>query len=198
MVCESTSSNPSTPRKEVGSGTGLGLATVYGIVGQHGGHIAVDSVVGEGTTFTVLLPRAEGPVGADVAVTGERDRPRGSETIMLVEDEDVVRGIAQRILEAQGYHVVPCSSPADADELFAEVGDSVDLLLSDVVMPDGGGGELYERLLKCRADLKVLFMSGYAPETVAHHGVTVGDTPFLGKPFTPDALAQAVRGVLDA
>ncbi|OLC01715.1 MAG: hypothetical protein AUH45_10585 [Gemmatimonadetes bacterium 13_1_40CM_69_22] len=183
--------------KPRGKGTGLGLATVYGIVRQSGGHIAVDSARGRGATFRIYLPRVEAPLDPT-------DRPRpvtapaaGSETILLVEDEHLVRLLARKVLERAGYRVLVAAGGAEALDLAERYAGPIHLLLSDVVMPGMNGRELMRRLAQLRPDLRVLYMSGYADEAVAQHGVLDPGTAFLQKPFTPGGLADKVRGVLD-
>ncbi len=180
--------------KEVGKGTGLGLATVYGIVKQHGGDIWVYSEVGKGTTFKIYLP-----VVAEGTTAREPDRPRaggGSETILLVEDEAAVREVSRRILEGYGYRVFAAESP-DAAEEIAKGEPQIDLLLTDVVLPGRNGRELYESLAAARPELKVLYMSGYTNNAIAHRGVLDEGTLFLPKPFDSETLAVKVRDALD-
>ena len=185
--------------KDVGKGTGLGLATVYGIVKQSGGDIHVYSEVGRGTTFKIYLPRVT------AAASGASNQPRvpdetarGSETILLVEDDDSVRRLARLMLERTGYRVVEAGNPKEALRLANEFGRPIDLLLSDVIMPESEGPPLFNRLVREHPAVRVLYMSGYADEAIVRHGVLVEGTPFLQKPFTPRALTQKVRDVLDA
>jgi len=181
--------------KEAGKGTGLGLSTVYGILKQHGASIWVYSEEGKGTTFKVYLPRVAGPV--------EERRPKadfisgGAETILLVEDDDAVRDIGRRHLEALGYTVLCTAGAREAEEVTRGHEGHIDLLLTDVVMPDRNGRELYEALAARRPGLKVLYMSGYTDNTIVHHGVLEGDIPFLQKPFERHSLADMVRQALD-
>lgn len=181
-----------------GKGTGLGLATVYGIVQQSDGHIHVSSKPGRGTTVKVFLPRAPGdqPVAAEPA--GRADKPcRGSETVLLVEDESSIRIMMGRELQAQGYQVLEAEDGADALKRAREHKGPVDLLLTDVVMPRLGGRELAEELAALRPDMKVLFMSGYTDDEIVRHGVLRAQTAFIQKPFAPSELARKVREVLD-
>jgi len=179
--------------KEVGKGTGLGLASVYGMVRQSDGFVTVESQVGGGASFRVFLPS----VVADGASGPHREQyagtTRGSETILLVEDEEAVRNLTQQALERNGYQVIPAASPAEALELAADA--RYDLLLTDVVMPQMRGGELARRLGQDRPGLKTLFMSGY-PDGEALLGEE-GPTAFLQKPFSLDELARTVRELLD-
>jgi len=184
--------------KPRGKGTGLGLSTVFGIVKQSGGHIFVYSEVGHGTTIKVYLPRATEAAGLDGGVRARPVVTRGSETVLVVEDDEPVRKLARRALEAAGYTVLPAASPLEALEIAARHTGPLDLLLTDVMMPDLTGRQLADRLTVSRPGLAVLFMSGYAEDAIVHHGRLDPDTAFLQKPFAPEALAQKVRIVLDA
>ncbi len=182
--------------KEAGRGTGLGLATVYGIVQQSGGHIRVYSEPGRGATFKVYLPRvdaaAEVPAPTEAPVTPLR----GTETVLLVEDEDEVRALARESLEGFGYTVLEAQSPEEALRAFQTHPGPIHLLLTDVVMPKMSGRSLADRLVAARPGLKVVFMSGYTSNAIVHHGVLDEGTAFVQKPFTPGALARKVREVL--
>jgi PAS domain S-box-containing protein len=184
--------------KEKGKGTGLGLSTVYGIVKQSGGNIWVYSEPGHGTTFKIYLPQVDDPIMTVQAKTEDDSIPGGSETVLLVEDEDVVRGLAQRILEEAGYRVITANGGEEAVTWCANNAETIHLLLTDVVMPDTSGKELAERLTSLRPQTKVLFMSGYTDEAIVHHGVLDSNVEFLQKPFTPRALSRKVRQVLDS
>jgi PAS domain S-box-containing protein len=185
--------------KEVGQGTGLGLATVYGIVKDAGGEILVDSSPDAGTTMRVYLPRTTGPEGGHTPQEHRTVEPaQGTELILLVEDEPAVRSLAERVLMRQGYHVLSAASGVEALELVKTMHGQIDLLVTDVVMPEMGGVQLAEHLLALRPDLRVLFISGYAADTVPTTDVTGRQLHFLEKPFSPARLAEYVRMALDA
>ena len=183
--------------KEKGRGTGLGLSTVYGIVKQSGGNVWVYSEPGDGTVFKVFLPRFDQESEVAIKPLIEMVAPRGSETILLVEDEDVVRGLARQILEEAGYNVLDARGGDEAIRLCRDLRGPIDLLLTDVVMPEASGKEVADRLTKLRPATCVLYMSGYTDDAIVHHGVVDSDVEFIQKPFTPVALAQKVREVLD-
>src|ERR1051326_802936 len=183
--------------KEKGRGTGLGLSTVYGIVKQSGGNVWVYSEPNEGTVFKVFLPQVQQESEAPAKPAVEAVAPRGSETILLVEDEDVVRGLARQILEQAGYQVLDARGGEEAMRLCRERPGSIDLLLTDVVMPETSGKEVADRLTRLRPETRVLYMSGYTDDAIVHHGVLDSDVEFIQKPFTPVALARKVREVLD-
>jgi predicted ATPase/signal transduction histidine kinase/CheY-like chemotaxis protein len=185
--------------KKPGEGTGLGLATVFGIVRQSGGHVAVDSEVGRGTTFRIYLPRCEAdaddPEPAEAALVTVS--AHGSETILLVEDDEQVRGAARAALQLRGYKVLEASGPGDALLICEQHAGPIELLLSDVVMPRMTGPELAERIVAARPGIRLLFMSGYTETPILRHGLGDYQLDFLQKPFTPRALAECVRRVLD-
>jgi CheY-like chemotaxis protein len=183
--------------KEKGRGTGLGLSTVYGIVKQSGGNIWVYSEPNHGTTFKIYLPRVyEAPEELKEEIVRE-EIPRGGETILLVEDEEVVRKLAARVLEKQGYTVLGASNGEEALFLCQRKNEPIHLVLTDVMMPQMGGPQLVEQLRQMRQDFKVLYMSGYTDGGIAHHGVLEKGIDYIQKPFSIDGLTRKVREVLD-
>jgi CheY-like chemotaxis protein len=180
--------------KEIGKGTGLGLATVYGIVARSGGAINVDSKVGRGTSFKVYLPKMD---AAEMAVEAPVPRPRvRAETVLVVEDVEELRELTRRLLERLGYGVLVAANTDDAFRLF-ERHSSIDVLLTDVVTPGAGGQELIRQLTEQRPALRVIYMSGYSEEAISKHGVLKPGIAFLHKPFTSEALGRKIREVLD-
>jgi two-component system cell cycle sensor histidine kinase/response regulator CckA len=184
--------------KESGQGTGLGLSTVYGIVKQSGGYIWVYSEPGKGTTFKVYLPRVAAQVDSKPEVMQLPAAGKGSETILLVEDEEAVRELASRILSAKGYSVVAAKSVREAEEFSEKYTGQIHLLLTDIIMPGTSGRELARRITGRHPRTRVLYMSGYTDNVLAQGGVLEAGLSFLQKPFTPGALAQKVRDVLDS
>jgi CheY-like chemotaxis protein len=189
--------DPFFTTKEVGKGTGLGLATVYGIVKQSEGNIWVYSELGIGTTFKVYLPRVDEVADGEELAGDSRSVPGGSETILLVEDEDLVRRLAVKILEEFGYTVITAANGEDGLRLCKEFKGPIDLLISDVVMPQMSGRKLAEHVSVLRPETKVLFMSGYTDDAIVRHGILEEDMAFIQKPFLPDALARKTRELLD-
>jgi two-component system cell cycle sensor histidine kinase/response regulator CckA len=183
--------------KEVGKGTGLGLATVYGIVKQSNGFIWVYSEPGQGTTFKVYFPLASGEEKPETCQV-DTGRLEGTETILLVEDSPSVRAAAKRILERLGYRVLEAPTAKAALAMAAKKHEKIDLLLTDVVMPETSGRQVAEQFAVLRPDASVLFMSGYTDDAVVRHGVLQAGVAYLQKPFTGDSLAAKVRAVLDA
>jgi PAS domain S-box-containing protein len=179
-------------------GTGLGLATVYGIVKQSGGHVAAYSEVGNGTTIKVYQPRVEQRPRLSKSHQGLMVMPRGSETVLLVEDEDGVRALARHVLQGCGYTVLEAYDGAEALRVAGQYQGRIDLLVTDVVLPRMGGRILAERLAGMHAGVKVLFLSGYTDDAVVRHGILEAQVAFLQKPFTPASLAAKVREVLDS
>jgi two-component system, cell cycle sensor histidine kinase and response regulator CckA len=176
-------------------GVGLGLASVYGIVHQSGGDVRVTSAPGAGTTFTVRLPRVEAPVPA-AGTTSAADPKPGSETILLVEDEDVVRELTRRVLERQGYTVLACADGGAAVELAGRHEQAIDLLLTDVVMPGLRGHEVARLVSESRPEIKILYMSGYAEEMLVGRD-SIPQNALIEKPFAVDALGRRVREALE-
>jgi CheY-like chemotaxis protein len=182
--------------KHGSSGTGLGLATVFGIVEQSGGRIGVESALGEGSEFTIYLPAY---AGSEQAVSmAQRDLPQGgSETLLLVEDEATVRASVRRLLEWHGYRVIEAGNGSEALQIYEDNPGAIDLVLTDVVMPEMGGQELVERLRLSNPAVRVVFMSGYTEKAIANNGSMPPGTGFVEKPFTVDTLMRRLREVLD-
>jgi PAS domain S-box-containing protein len=184
--------------KEAGGGTGLGLATVFGVVKQSGGSIYVYSEVGKGSTLKIYLPAAAAGAASDSPAPAEPVGADGSETIMVVEDDASVRELVRLMLEARGYAVLTVEDAEEAARVCRERPGEVDLLLTDVVMPEVGGRDLAERLAELSPSMRILFMSGYSDEAVYGHGEISPNAAFIEKPFTERTLAGKVREVLDA
>ncbi len=183
--------------KEQGKGTGLGLATVYGIVKQSGGYIEVQSEPGRGTVFTLYLPHFQGTPADEAAPASRRRAAGGSETILLVEDERLVRNLCLEVLTKAGYAVLEAQNGEEALRLARENKRALDLIVTDVVMPGMSGRELAKRATASHPRAKVLYLSGYMDDAVLRHGVMEEGVDLLQKPFTPDQLLQKIRGILD-
>lgn len=182
--------------KDVGKGTGLGLSTVYGIVKQSGGNIWVYSEEGKGTTFKVYLPRFD-QESVSETTTVQPEIPRGRETVLLVEDEEMVRNLSREILEQHGYKVIQASDGAEGLRVCREFSGEIELMISDVVMPQMSGSELAREVATLRPEMRTLFMSGYTDDAIVRHGILDENLSFIQKPFMPDALALKAREVLD-
>jgi CheY-like chemotaxis protein len=182
--------------KDVGKGTGLGLATVQGIVQQSGGFIWVYSEPSHGTCFKIYLPRVDEPASEAASVVPASSR--GTETVLVVEDVAAVRAVTRRMLERYGYSVLEAADGDAAIRLAAKFGGQIHLLITDVVMPNLGGRDLADVFAKTYPNTKVLFMSGYTDDAIVRHGILQEDIAYLQKPFTPESLARKVRAVLDA
>ena len=184
--------------KDQGKGTGLGLATCYGIVKQNSGHIEVESELGTGTLFRIYLPRVEAPSDVPVVPEEPEQWPRGTETVLLVEDEPAVRTVTSTALSSQGYRVLEAANGVEALQVSKDhAGEKISLLLTDVIMPSMGGKELAEQICESRPDIKVLFTSGYDNDAIAHHGMLEPGLEFLQKPAPLKELTSRVRYVLD-
>jgi CheY-like chemotaxis protein len=183
--------------KELGKGTGLGLSTVYGIVKQSEGYIWVYSEVAVGTSFKVYLPRVDAPADASHANQPSRSAYRGTETVLLVEDEDGVRALVRQVLHKHGYTVLEARHGGEALLHCERHKGNIELLLTDVILEQMSGTELAARLASVRPDMKVLYISGYTDDAIVHHGVLNQGTHFLQKPFTTESLAKKIRQVLE-
>jgi two-component system, cell cycle sensor histidine kinase and response regulator CckA len=184
--------------RELGRGTGLGLATVYGIVRQSGGQIQVASRPDEGSTFTVYFPRAAAPARPAAPSPPPEAAPGGTETVLVVEDEYAVRHLICRVLRGKGYRVLDAPNAEAALALAAERREAIDLLVTDLVMPGLGGAALAAQLVAHHRGLRVLFITGYAPAAVERQGELAVGSGLLEKPFSADQLARRVREVLAA
>jgi len=179
-------------------GTGLGLATCYGIVLQAGGAIFIDTELGQGTTFEVYLPRSERAEHSPLPLGSTRPAKVGrGETVLVVEDEVNVLQVTKRTLEQAGYRVLTASSLVQALAVTRATTGPIDLLLTDLVLPDGGGGDVAERISEMRPEIRVLFVSGYTDDPALRRGISESELEFLGKPYAPDRLVARVREVLD-
>jgi CheY-like chemotaxis protein len=183
--------------KEQGKGTGLGLSTVYGIVQQSGGHIGLYTEPGKGATFKIYLPQLDETGAKSESRVSQSESLQGSETVLLVEDENSVRELARRILEMYGYVVLEAVGSDETQRICEEHEGRIHLMLTDVVMPGANGRELAQMVAPLQPEMKVLYMSGYTDDAIVQHRVLGADTPFLQKPFTPAGLARKVREVLD-
>jgi two-component system cell cycle sensor histidine kinase/response regulator CckA len=183
--------------KGVGQGTGLGLSTVYGIVKQSGGFVWVESEPGHGSTFSIYLPHVVSSDRSTLPPDIPVDSEGGTETVLVVEDEPIVRDLACRGLREKGYTVLEAPNGAKALQLLADAPNAIDLVISDVVMPELGGRELGLQLARRKPELPILYMSGYTGEDVIQRGLLDPDAPFQQKPFSPEALAKKVREMLD-
>lgn len=184
--------------KELGEGTGLGLAIVYGIVQQNKGDIQVFSEAGTGTTFKIYLPKTQGLYQSHPRLKQSTEIPTGKETILLVEDASGVRELVLEVLQMQGYTVLEAQNAAEAKQIATSFSGYIDLLLTDVVMPGISGKALADDLSQSHPTMKVIFMSGYTDDVIAHHGVLEPDTAFLQKPFNPMTLGQKIRQIIDS
>jgi CheY-like chemotaxis protein len=183
--------------KEEGKGTGLGLATVYGVVKQSGGHIEVESAPGEGATFRIHLPVLENAGQPVPAPAREASLCRGSETVLLLEDDEALRSVTQEILERAGYRMIVAARPEDALASAVAYPGQIDLLLSDVILPGMNGPRFAAELLARRPEIRVLFVSGYTDDAIFKPGILEAGLRLLQKPFTAQALLQAVRAALE-
>jgi CheY-like chemotaxis protein len=184
--------------KEKGKGTGLGLSTVYGIVKQSGGYIFVHSELGRGTTFRIYLPRVEDPAEHEGPARSAQVALGGSETVLLVEDEESVRHLVRETLAGKGYKVIEAENGEEGLKAAEAHEGTIDLLITDVVMPGIGGRELAHRVTASRPQIKVLYLSGYTEDAIIHEGVLEPGAAFLQKPFTLQVLSRKVRDVLRA
>jgi CheY-like chemotaxis protein len=183
--------------KPTGKGTGLGLSMVYGIIEQSGGTITVETGPGKGTAFVMTLPEVE-PAVESAPDRSAKPSTRGSETVLIVEDEPQVRGLMRKVLETEGYVVLEAIDGGDALQVSERHAGTIDLVVTDVVMPTMSGAALVERLVGARPGARVVFVSGYTHDVLDDHAVVGSNLAFLQKPLTPDALVAKVREVLDA
>jgi CheY-like chemotaxis protein len=181
--------------KNAGKGTGLGLSTVFGIVKQSGGSLDVSSEPGKGTTMRIYLPAIDQPLAVEAEVV-KRPGARGHETILVVEDDEMVRRLVRQTLEQEGYRLMDAPEPVEARRIADAFKGPIQLLITDVVMPNCSGRELAAQIIHRRPETKVLYMSGYADLAFVNRGSEQGNIAFLQKPFTPATLTQQVREVL--
>jgi len=183
--------------KEMGKGTGLGLSTVHGIVNQSGGTVWLNSELGKGSTFRIYLPAIIEKNEATETKSSAAELPRGNETVLLVEDEEMVRNLSREILQMNGYRVLSAANGEEACDVCERYGGQIDLVVTDVVMPLMSGREVVEKISQKRPEMRVLYMSGYTDDAIVRHGVLDAGVPFLQKPFTPDSLARKVRELIE-
>jgi two-component system, cell cycle sensor histidine kinase and response regulator CckA len=184
--------------KTVGQGTGLGLATVYGIVKRAEGHIDVDTEVNGGTSFKIFLPQVNISIKPGRGNAAFNRSPRGTEAVLLVEDEASVRGVLRQELLDSGYSVSAAANSNDALRIAQDHRGAIDIIVTDVVLPESGSRQMVEQLVLLHPKVKVLYLSGYTDDAIARHGISHEEVPFLQKPFSPSALARKVREVLDS
>jgi DNA-binding NtrC family response regulator len=175
----------------------LGLATVYGIVKQSGGHVTVYSELGHGTTFKILMPRSQEKAAQAESVQDDITAPSGTEMILLVEDEEPLRAVMKSYLQNKGYLVLDAAHPTEATEVAEKASHPPDLLITDVVLPQTSGVKLAQRLAPLYPKMKVLYVSGYTADAIVHHGARNSDFIFLSKPFSLNTLGRKVRTALD-
>ncbi|HKL01957.1 MAG TPA: response regulator [Desulfotignum sp.] len=184
--------------KDVGKGTGLGLATVYGIVKQNNGFINVYSEPGQGSTFKIYLPRFLADEDSDKAVPEKKAAAGGIETILLVEDEPSILRMTRMMLERKGYVVLTATTPAEALEKAKSHSDSIDLLMTDVIMPEMNGRDLAEKITALYPGINLLFMSGYTADVIANQGMLDANVAFIQKPFSMADMTEKLRNILDS